>query len=113
MSYLVTSWTRCAAGEESIRTIRVRHFGDTSKALSSLLAGNYGICRVTLSSSTSAAMWDLHRGSDRDFQLDSSMRNLAQTSGVIEGPKLDVAAGITQAQLERAVEELVTRPGEL
>jgi hypothetical protein len=115
MAYEISSWTRCTSGggevihgEEQLRLVRVRHFGQTTKVLA-MLRSDWSVCRVTLSRPGSESVWDLHRGEGRDTQLDSSMRATDQTTGVESRVMLDVGPGITQAQLAEAVEALVTR----
>lgn len=108
MNYLVQSWTRCSnaqgvtiGGEESLRIVRVRHFSAVKPAMQ-MLAADWSVCRVTLTVPTSLAVWDLYRAEGRDHQLDSSMRAVDQTTGVVEGVKLDIGPGVTQEQVEAA-----------
>lgn len=119
MDYLVQSWTRCVDGkgtllngEELMRTARVRHYGHIRKVMFTLMH-DFSVVRVTLSSPITSAVWDLYRGAGRDTTLDSSMRDVEETTGVQERVVLDVGPGVTQEQLRQAVEELTTRSGEL
>lgn len=114
MTYLVQSWTRCESGfgEESLRSIRVRHYSNVAEILKTL-ALDWSVCRVTLSSSTSVVVWDLYRTAGRDRQLDASMRSAIDLNASVSAAKLDIGPGVTQEQLAEAVAQLVTIPGKL
>ncbi len=114
MAYEIESWTRSpgSKGEERHRAWRIRNL-EHGREILALALKDRGLSRVTLARTGSECIWDLWRHTDRDQELDASMRSLTNLKGLVDLPTLDIGPGVTQAQLEQAVENLVTRPGEL
>ena len=119
MAYVIESWIRAmdrqtnqCKGEEAHRKWRVRHSMNAGPILAAARR-DFAVCRVTLTHLTSATMWDLYRAEDRDRELDNSLRQLAPQPALMQSATLDIAVGVTQAELRTAIGEMVTQPGKL
>jgi acetolactate synthase regulatory subunit len=120
MAYTIQSWLRAVdlknnqcPGEEVHRAWRVLRSANAGPILS-VARKDFAVCRVTLTHSTSATSWDLYRTEDRDRSLDSSLRQLAPVDINIHSVSLDVAAGVSQAQMRTAIGDMLnTVPGDL
>ena len=120
MAYIIQSWLRAidlknnqCSGEESHRTWRILHSANAGPILA-VARKDFAVCRVTLMHTASNSIWDLYRAEGRDRALDNSLRQLAPVDVNIHNLVLDVAAGVSQAQMRTAIGDMLkTIPGDL